>query len=253
MGQYKVGEVARIAHVSVRSLHHYDEIGLLAPSERSEAGYRLYSDDDLRRLSRIRFYRELDFSLEEISSILADPGAGPDAHLRRQHRLLRERLTRTQMLLAALEREMEAHEMGMSLTPEEQLEVFGTDKLDEYAEEAQERWGDSEAWRQSRRRTAAYSKDDWVTIKRQADANLAGFAEAMRAGEPADAPRATGLAEDHRQHICRWFYACSPAMHRGLAELIVGDERFARTYEELAPGLAQYVHDAFVANAAGGG
>jgi ABC-type oligopeptide transport system ATPase subunit len=102
--------------------------------------------------------RELEFGLDEIAEILAEPSAGTDDHLRKQHRLLRQRRARDEALLAAIEREMEARKMGMSLTPEEQFEIFGTDKLDEYAEEAKQRWGDTGAWRESQRRTAAMTR-----------------------------------------------------------------------------------------------
>src|SRR5262245_15939296 len=139
--EHTVGDVARLAGVSVRTLHHYDEVGLLPASGRSEAGYRLYSPTDLERLRRILFYRELDFGLDDIAAMLADPAAGTDDHLRRQHRLLRERRARDQVLLTAIEHEMEARQMGISLTPEEQLEVFGTAQLAEQMQEAQERWG----------------------------------------------------------------------------------------------------------------
>ena len=164
MTEYLVGDLARLSHVSVRTLHHYDGIGLLTPSARSAAGYRLYSDADLRRLRQILFYRELGFALEEIADILADPAAGTDDHLRRQHRLLRERRARDATLLGAIEREMEARKMGIALTPEEQFEIFGTDKLAEYTEEAKQRWGDTDAWKQSERRAAAYTKEDWIAI-----------------------------------------------------------------------------------------
>jgi len=244
-----VGEVARLSHVSVRTLHHYDAIGLLAPSARSPAGYRLYSGTDLRRLHQILFYRELGFALEEIADILADPAAGTDDHLRRQHRLLRERRARDAALLGAIEREMEARKMGIALTPEEQFEIFGTDKFAQYAEEAEQRWGDTEAWKQSQRRSAAYTKEDWITIKAQADANIAGFAEAMRAGEPATGTVAMDLAEEHRQHISRWFYDCGHDQHRGLAEMYISDPRYTAPYDEIEPGFSQYVHDAILANA----
>ena len=244
-----MGEVARLSHVSVRTLHHYDAIGLLAPSARSPAGYRLYSGTDLRRLHQILFYRELGFALEEIADILADPAAGTDDHLRRQHRLLRERRARDAALLGAIEREMEARKMGIALTPEEQFEIFGTDKFAQYAEEAEQRWGDTEAWKQSQRRSAAYTKDDWITIKAQADANIAGFAEAMRAGEPATGTVAMDLAEEHRQHISRWFYDCGHDQHRGLAEMYISDPRYTAPYDEIEPGFSQYVHDAILANA----
>jgi DNA-binding transcriptional MerR regulator len=246
---YTVGEVARLAHVTVRTLHHYDGIGLLTPSARSTAGYRLYSDADLRRLRRVLFYRELEFGLDQIADILADASAGTDDHLRRQHRLLRERRARDQALMNAIEKEMEARAMGISLTPEEQFEVFGTDKLGEHTEEARQRWGETGAWQQSQRRAAAYTKDDWITIKAEADAGVSGFAGALRAGEPATGPVAMDLAEAHRQHISRWFYDCGYDMHRGLAEMYISDARFTANYDKVAPGLAQYVHDAILANA----
>ena len=249
MTEYLVGDVARLSHVSVRTLHHYDAIGLLTPSARSPAGYRQYSGTDLQRLQQILFYRELGFALEEIAEILADPAAGTDDHLRRQHRLLRERRARDAALLGAIEREMEARKMGISLTPEEQFEIFGTDKLAEYAEEAEQRWGDTEAWKQSQRRTAAYTKEDWIAIKAEADASIAGFAEAIRAGEPANGTVAMDLAEAHRQHISRWFYDCDYEMHRGLAELYVSDPRYIAEYDKIEPGFSGYVHDAMLANA----
>jgi DNA-binding transcriptional MerR regulator len=203
----------------------------------------------LERLRQILSYRELGFSLEEIAEILADPDARAADHLRRQHRLLRERQDRTQALLGAVEKEMEARQMGISLTPAEQFEIFGTDSLaGAYSEEAEQRWGDTESWAQSRRRTAAYTKEDWIAVKSEADANLAGFADALASGEPATGPVAAGLAEAHRSHISRWFYDCSPEMHRGLAELYVSDPRFTATFEDVAPGLAQYVHAAICAN-----
>jgi MerR family transcriptional regulator, thiopeptide resistance regulator len=249
VNEYTVGDVARLSHVSVRTLHHYDEVGLLPPSARSEAGYRLYSDEDLSRLARILFFRELEFGLDEIAGILANPDAGAGDHLRRQHQLLRERRARIEALLRAIETEMEVRRMGMSLTPEEQFEVFGTDKLGEYDEEAGRRWGDTQAYKESRRRAAAYTKEDWLAMKREADENIAAFRVLMERAEPADGAAAMQLAEAHREHISRWFYRCDHAMHRALGEMYVADPRFTATYDAVAPGLARYVHDAVHANA----
>lgn len=249
VNEYTVGEVARLSHVSVRTLHHYDDIGLLKPDGRSEAGYRLYSDADLSRLRQILFYRELEFALDEIAAILADPDTGSHDHLRRQHRLLRERQARAAALLGAIEQAMEAQQMGISLTPEEQFEIFGTDRFAEHSEEAEQRWGDTDAWKQSQRRTAAYTKDDWLAIKAEADANIRQFADALGTGEPATGPVAMELAETHRRHLARWFYDCGHEQHRGIAELYVSDPRYGAAYDEIAPGFAQYVHDAIVANA----
>src|SRR4051812_22515539 len=164
-----VGEVAALAGVTVRTLHHYDRIGLLSPSGRTAAGYRQYGSADLDRLHQVLLYRELGFPLEEVAALLDDPVADPAAHLRRQHALLRERLARTQAMVTAVEKEMEAQQMGISLTPEERFELFGDGFSDEYQAEAEERWGDTEAWAQSQRRTAAYTKEDWVRIKDETD------------------------------------------------------------------------------------
>src|SRR3954452_19587409 len=159
---WTVGELARLAGVTVRTLHHYDRIGLVRPSERTSAGYRSYDVHDLDRLQQVLVYRELGFPLEEVATLLDDPDADPLAHLRRQHRLLRGRLERTQAMVAAVEKEMEARHMGMQLTPEERFEVFGDQDPAQYDAEVEERWGDTDAYAQSRRRGATYGKEDWL-------------------------------------------------------------------------------------------
>ena len=247
---YAIGELAALARVTVRTLHHYDEIGLLRPSGRTVAGHRRYRAEDLDRLRQILVYRELDFGLDAIGAMLADPDSGVEAHLRNQHRMLRARIGRDQALLRELEKELEARTMGMALTPEEQFEVFGTDKVGgEWAAEAEERWGDTDAWRESQRRAATYTKEDWAEMKAQSDVALRAYADAMTAGLAATSEQAMALAEDNRRFISRWFYDCSHAMQRNLAEMYIADERFRATYDTVAPGLAQYVHDAVVANA----
>ena len=248
--EYPVGAVARLAGVSVRALHHYDRIGLLTPSGRNAAGYRIYTLPDLKRLQQILFYRALGFTLDDVAKILAGPGQDAAAHLRSQHRLLREQISRRRGMLAAIEKELEAGKMGIALTPEEQLEIFSTDKVSgEWAAEAEQRWGGTEAWTQSQRRATAYTKQDWLEIQAEADAINQGLAAAMTAGTSAADPRAMDLAERHRQHITWWFYDCTYEMHRGLAEMYVADERFTQTYDAIAPGLARYTHDAVLANA----
>ncbi|MGY1808712.1 MerR family transcriptional regulator [Blastococcus sp. SYSU D00669] len=245
-----VGEVAALAGVTVRTLHHYDRIGLLSPSERTAAGYRRYTPSDLDRLHQVLVYRELGFPLEEIATLLDDPAADPVAHLRRQLALLRDRLERTQQMVAAVEKEMEARTMGISLTPEERFEVFGEQDPAQYEEEVQERWGETDAYKESQRRTKSYTKDDWLRIKEEGADVERRFAEAMRSGVPADSEPAMDVAEAHRQQISRWFYDCPPEMHAGLGRMYVEDERFTAHYEQVAPGLAQYVSTAVQANAA---
>jgi DNA-binding transcriptional MerR regulator len=245
-----VGEVAALTGVTVRTLHHYDRIGLLTPSGRTAAGYRQYGEADLERLHQVLVYRELGFPLEEVATLLDDPGADPVEHLRRQHRLLLDRLERTRAVVAAVEKEMEARQMGIRLTPEERFEVFGEHDPERYEAEVQERWGETDAYAESARRTSGYSKQDWLRIKAEGEDVERRFAEALRDGIPADSVRAMDLAEEHRQQISRNFYDCPPGMHAGLGRMYVEDERFAAHYERVAPGLARYVSDAVQANAA---
>jgi len=121
--------------------------------------------------------------------------------------------------------------------------------VDAHEDEARERWGHTEAYRESTRRAAAYGEEQWREIRAEADEIVGELAALMAAAKPADGPEATAAAERHRRHISRWFYECSPRMHRGLAEMYVADERFRRTYDEVAEGLAAYIHDAILANA----
>ena len=245
---FTVGQVAELTGVTIRTLHHYGQIGLLEPQERTGAGYRQYSDADLQRLRHILFYRELGFPLDEIATILDDPAADAAAHLRRQRQLLTTRIERLQYMVAAVDKEMEALTMGVQLTPEEQFEIFGPNYSPDYETEAQQRWGDTPQWAQSQQRTGSFDKQRWVEIKQEMDDLNQRLAQAMRSGAAPDSPAAMDLAEEHRRSI-ETFYDCPSQMHRGLGDMYVADERFTRTYDEVAPGLAGWLRDAIHANA----
>ncbi|MFJ8047528.1 MerR family transcriptional regulator [Streptomyces luteogriseus] len=247
---YSVGQVAGFAGVTVRTLHHYDDINLLVPSERSHAGHRRYSDADLDRLQQILFYRELGFPLEEVAALLDDPDANPRAHLRRQHELLTARIEKLRKMAAAVEHAMEARTMGLNLTPEEKFEVFGGKDPEQYADEVEERWGDTDEYADSQRRTASYTKEDWKRIQAEAADWGERYGALMSSDEPPTGEAAMTLAEEHRQHICTWFYECTYEIHRCLGEMYVSDERFKAFYDALRPGLAEHLRDAIAANAA---
>lgn len=246
---YSVGKVASLAGVTIRTLHHYDEIGLLSPSERSAAGYRIYKEPDLERLQQVLFYRELGFALEEITTIVDDPRTDADGHLRRQRGLLTERIEQLQKMVAAIDYEMEAQEMDIKLTPEERLEVFGDFNPEDHAEEAKEHWGGTDAHRQSQRRVSNYTKEDWLRAKAEHDEVAATLATLFESGAEPDSEKAMAAAEAHRRHISRWYYDCSREIHCGLAEMYVSDERFRANYDALAPGLSEFIRDAACANA----
>ncbi|MBY8888759.1 MerR family transcriptional regulator [Streptomyces sp. PTM05] len=249
---YSVGQVAGFAGVTVRTLHHYDAIGLLCPSGRAAGGHRRYDDTDLDRLQRVLFYRELGFPLDEIAALLDDPDIDPMDHLRRRHEVLTGRIEALRRMAEAVERAMEARKMGINLTPEEKFEVFGDHDPDAHEREAAERWGETDAWKESRRRTASFTKEDWLRVKNEADAINAEFVALLDAGAEPDGEAATAVAEHHRQHLRANFYDCSYAMHCSLAEMYVADPRFTAAYDEaLRPGLAAYIRKAILANAAG--
>src|SRR5690606_36415228 len=163
-----VGQVAEGLGVTVRTLHHYDEIGLVVPSERSPAGYRLYTEEDLRRLQHVVVYRRLGFPLEEIGQLLAE-GADVAAHLRRQRAAVTDRLEELAGLVQAIDKALEAQTNEYGISREEQRELFGDSFDESYAQEAEERWGGSDAWEQSQQRAKSYGKEQWARIKAEGD------------------------------------------------------------------------------------
>ena len=120
---------------------------------------------------------------------------------------------------------------------------------DTYAVEAEQRWGNTHAFRESQRRAARYRPADWLRIKAEAADIEQRLAEAMRAGAAPGSALTMDLAEEHRRHLSRWFYACGSDLHRELGDLYVDDPRFAAHYDEQAPGLAEFLRAAIMANA----
>jgi MerR family transcriptional regulator, thiopeptide resistance regulator len=257
--QWTVSQVARMAHVTVRTLHHYDEIGLLVPSGRSRSGYRLYGHDDLERLHQVLVYRELGLPLDGIATLLDEPVLDRRAALLAQRELLVRKAGKTEAVIRAVDRMLKAMERGAKMSREELNQGF--DALADAPEdvrahqakhgrEAAERWGETDGYRESARRAGSYGREDWERIKAEADAIEADMAVLLAAGQAAEGEEAMAVAERHRQHISRWFYPCSHAMHRGLADMYEADPRFTAHYEERAQGLAAFNAVAIRANAA---
>lgn len=262
---YTVSQLARLSGVSVRTLHHYDDLGLLRPSTRSEAGYRLYGRADLERLQQVLFFRELEFPLEEIGRILDDPGFDRREALRLQRRMLGERAARVQALIAAVDQALarmdgdrttarpasrtdaQTTKGGATMETDDLFSVWREAK--QYEAEAEARWGHSDEYQQSKTRTAGYTKRDWEAIMAEGGDLFRRLAAAMASGVPAHDAPVMDLAEAHRQHICRWFYRCSPQIHRALGAMYVEDQRFTASIDRFGAGLSAYARDAFAANA----
>ncbi|MDY0341639.1 MAG: MerR family transcriptional regulator [Coriobacteriia bacterium] len=244
-----VGEVARLTGTSVRTLHHYDEIQLLVPSSRTDAGYRLYSDDDLRRLQEILLFRELETPLEDIATLLSGGAFDRRGALELQREMLLHKAARTEALIASVDRAINAERTGVRMTKDEMFEVFGDFDPTEHEKEVQERWGESDACKESARRTARYTKTDWEHFKTESTQIGTDAARLMDEDVPADDPRAMDLAEQARLQVDTWFYPCSHEMHANLAEMYIADPRFTATYENIHEGMARWWHDAIIANA----
>jgi len=253
MQSLTVGQVAETYGVTVRTLHHYDQIGLLSPSERSHAGYRLYTAEDLERLQHVVVYRRLGFSLEEVAELLADVeargGEGAAEHLRRQRAAVMSRLDEMRDLVRAIDNALERTMTKKPATTEDLKEIFGEGYNEEYQAEAEQRWGDTPQWQQSRERQSSMTAEDWARVMAETETLERDLAGAVAAGEPSDGDVAAALAERHRASI-EQHYDCPHAFQVKLAEMYLADPRFTQHYEDLQPGLAQWLHDAIVANAA---
>lgn len=246
---FTVGEVSEAAGVTVRTLHHYDEIGLLRPSERTAAGYRQYDNQDLERLQEILFYRELGLDLKTIVGLVETPAHNRSQILGQQRRLLGKEIVRLQAMATAIDRAIQANEEGRTMNKEEMFGVFGDFDPAEHEEEARERWGGTEAYAESTKRTAGYTKDDWKRLGGESGQINQRLADLFAAGVPATADESMAAAEEHRLHIDRWYYPCSYENHVGLGDMYVMDPRFTKFWDAYQPGLAVFARDAFRANA----
>ncbi len=243
-----VGELAKLANITVRTLHHYDEIGLVRPSQRSDAGYRLYGEQDVLRLQQVLLFRELGLPLDEIASVLDDPTFRRADALRRHREVLVGKRARLDAMVAAIDTTLRLEE-GTEMQPDDVKNMFDGFDHEQYEAEAKQKWGDTDAYQESARRTKQYGKAEWDAIKREGEQIYARFAELMREGTPAGDARVRGVVEAHRAHIDRWFYPVSRQMHVGLAEMYVADPRFTANIDKVAPGLAAYIREAILAAA----
>jgi DNA-binding transcriptional MerR regulator len=250
----QVNEVAKLTGVSVRTLHHYDAIGLLVPGARTASGYRLYDEDDLLRLQQILVGRELGLPLEEIRRSLDDPSFDRRRALLSQRQELEERGRKTALMIAAIDAALAL----IDPKPNPKKEETMTTKLESlfdgfdpksYEAETEARWGDTSAYKESAARAKRYTEADWKQIRSEQAAIYADAARLMESGASPSSPEGMEVAERHRLSIDRWFYPCAPRMHRGLADLWENDPRFSANIDKVAAGLTAFLAEAVRANA----
>ena len=243
-----VGEVSTLLGVSVRALHHWDESGLVHPSRRSDAGYRLYCETDIMRIQQVLVYRQTGMSLADIKEVLDEPGADAVTHLRRQRELLQGQVSRLQQMLLSIDTILDMQQLGGRLSLAETVEIWGTDWDPVYLAEAQAKWGDTEEWAESARRKARMTRADWEQAHSETVALATALAEAMHSGVEPGSPEANALARWHRKDLNRWFEV-STSKQVVIARSYVADERYARYYDKRAPGLAAWLKDVIDAGA----
>jgi DNA-binding transcriptional MerR regulator len=246
MRAYTVSQLARMAGVSVRALHYYDQIGLLEPSSRTEAGYRLYGEPELLRLQQILFFKELDMPLDEVREILDDPGFEQVAALERHRQLLKRRMERLTRLVNTIDRTIDRlGEDDMTLTDEELYEGFSKEEIERYKREAREMY-DPALVEASEERVKKMSRAEWKAVQAEGEAVTVALA-ALTDRAPDDAEVQKLIARHHA-----WienFYPCSAEIYRGLARTYVEHPEFRAFYEKVKPGLASFMSAAMNAYA----
>ncbi len=234
-----VAQVAKLTGISVRTLHHYHQIGLLSPSHITAAGYRFYGIKELERLQQILFYKELDFSLEDIARLLDAPGYDKGIALSQHRHLLTLRRKRLDDLITLTDQLLKG-ETVMSFQEFDMKEIEET--KEKYAKEAEERWGNTDAYAQSQKRTNSYNKEDWARIQGEAQAIYDAFAAAMKNDPASDAVQA--LVARWQQHITHNYYDCTKEILAGLGQMYTADQRFTQNIDKTAPGLAAFISSA---------
>ncbi len=237
MQGYTVKELARIAGVSVRTLHHYDHIGLLKPDARTGAGYRLYGAEQRLRLQQILFFKELDVPLQDISRILEEPGFDPLQALLDHRKQLEERMEKLQRLLDTLDKTVEHYQGGPMLTDEEMYSGFEPEKVATMRKEARELYGE-EVVEQSERKVRKLSKEALQAIHNEGD-TLTRDLVALMTKDPGD-PAVQAVVVRHQAWVSH-FWTPDAVSYRGLGRMYTEHAEFKAYYEKYAPGLADFL------------
>lgn len=235
-----IKEFSKLCGVSVRTLHYYDEIGLLKPAFVDEQnGYRFYDEKSLERIQEILFYRELDFPLKSISEIISSPDYDKQKALKEQRKLLIIKKQRLERIIDALD----SAEKG-KIT----MDAFDNNEFDtarkQYEAEAKERWGKTDAFKEHEQKTADYSKDKWQQVNDGLNAVLAQFADCLQSGQAPDSNEAQALVQELQSYITENYYTCGNDILKGLGQMYVADERFKKNIDKHATGTAEFISKA---------
>lgn len=232
----KISEVAKLSGVTVRTLHYYDEIGLLKPSKTTEAGYRMYSIEDLEKLQQILFFRELDFPLNEIKEIMINPKYDKIEALNKHKELLIEKRKRIDGLVTLIDKTIKG-DNNMS------FKEFDNSKIEEnkrkYSEEVKKRWGNTDAYKEYEKKTTSYDENSWNTINEEMAKILKEFADNRDKDVNSDIVQS--LVEKWRGYITLNFYNCTKEILSCLGLMYIGDERFKENIDKYGEGTSEFM------------
>lgn len=235
-----IKEFADYMGVSVRTLHYYDEIELLEPAIVDEqTGYRYYDEQSLERMQEILFYRELDFSLKSICSILSSPDYDKEKALEEQKRLLILKKERLERIIVALD----AYQKGENV-----MKAFDNTEFEaarkQYEEEAKEKWGKTAAYQEYEEKAKGYLKDKQSEIISGMQEIIKEFALCMQGGVRQESAQAQELVKKLQDYITAHYYTCTDEILAGLGKMYVADERFKKNMDSYAEGTAEYISEA---------
>lgn len=240
--KYQIKEFGELTGVSVRTLHYYDEIGLLKPCCVDEHnGYRFYDENSLERMQEILFYRELDFSLKDIQEILQNPNYNKSEALEKQKHLLVLKNERIKRLINALDNAMK----GVNIMDKNVFDNSEYKKVrNEYAAEARKKWGKTSAYKESQNKTADYSKDKWNEVNGEMNSLIAEFAKLKANNVKPSDKKAQTLVKAWQDMITRNYYNCTDEILCGLGQMYIADERFTKNIDKFGDGTASYISEA---------
>ena len=236
----QINEFAKLTGVTIRTLHYYDEIGLLKPAyTREQNNYRFYDENSLERMQEILFYRELDFPLKSISEILSSPDYDKQKALTEQRKLLILKKERLEKIIDALDSAQKG-KITMSAFDNRDYETARK----QYETEAKQRWGQTDAYKEHTEKTARYTNDKWQEVNDGLMQIFTKFAECKKNGNTADSQQAKTLVIELQTYITENYYTCTKEILAGLGQMYVNDERFKNNIDKHTKGTAEFVQKA---------
>lgn len=241
MKEYSIQQLATLAGVSVRTLHYYHEIGLLTPAHVKNNGYRYYGEKQLLLLQQILFFKELEFPLDEIKRIVKSPYFDMETALQEQKKMLLLKSKRVEKLIQTINKTLRSMKQNEKLQDEELYDAFKDDDVKQYQDEVKQRWGNTDAYKQSMARVGKMTKAQMDKLKEDGKKFTQKLADAM--DKDIQSKEVQDLIAEHYKGI-QFFYDCSLEMYRNLGKMYVDDVRFTAYYDKFRPGLAMFVRDA---------